>query len=85
MGCIHEIKQAGLRVPDDVSVIGFDDTRYAAITDPPLTTIAQPAELIGQRTMVRILDAVDGIDIGSEPEIVPHKLVLRASTGAPAS
>ncbi|MDJ0878819.1 MAG: LacI family DNA-binding transcriptional regulator [Halieaceae bacterium] len=85
MGCIHEIKQAGLRVPDDVSVIGFDDTRYAAITDPPLTTIAQPAELIGQRTMLRILDAVDGIDIGSEPEIVPHKLVLRASTGAPAS
>ena len=85
MGCIHEIKSAGLSVPADISVVGFDDTRYAAITDPPLTTIAQPAELIGERTMLRILGAVDGEDIGSGPEIVPHRLVVRASTAPPST
>ena len=83
MGCIHEIKAAGLAVPGDISVIGFDDTRYAEVVDPPLTTIAQPAELIGERCMLRILEAVDGKDIGDEPEIVPHKLTLRSSTAPP--
>ena len=83
MGCIHEIKTAGLSVPGDISVMGFDDTRYAEVMDPPLTTIAQPAELIGERSMLRILDAVDGQDIGPGPEIVPHKLVMRDSTAAP--
>ena len=83
MGCIHEIKQAGLSVPEDVSVMGFDDTRYAAVLDPPLTTIAQPAEAIGERTMERILDAVAGKDIGKGPEIVPHRLVVRESTAPP--
>ena len=85
MGCIHEVKAAGLAVPSDVSVIGFDDTRYAAVMDPPLTTIAQPAELIGERTMLRILDAVNGVDIGTGAEIVPHRLVTRESTAEPPS
>lgn len=83
IGCLHAIRSAGLSVPDDIAVMGFDDIRYAAVTNPPLTTIAQPAQLIGERTMLRILDAVDGIDIGSEPELVPHKLVIRESTAAP--
>jgi LacI family repressor for deo operon, udp, cdd, tsx, nupC, and nupG len=82
-GAIHEIKSAGLQVPADISVVGFDDTRYAAILDPPLTTIAQPARAIGERTMLRILHAVDGTDIGGEPEIVPHRLVVRQSTAPP--
>ncbi len=84
MGCLHETKAAGLSVPGDISVMGFDDTRYAEVLDPPLTTVAQPAEQIGERTMLRILDAVDGVDIGAGPEIVPHKLIVRESTAPPA-
>ena len=53
MGCIHAIKAAGLRVPEDLSVVGFDDIRYADILDPPLTTVRQPAEEIGRRVMRR--------------------------------
>ena len=83
MGCIHQLKQASLAVPGDVSVAGFDDTRYAEVLDPPLTTVSQPAELIGEHTMLRILDAVDGIDIGTGPEILPHTLKIRQSTTAP--
>lgn len=81
MGTLHEIKSAKLSVPDDISVIGFDDIRYAEVLDPPLTTIAQPSEEIGERTMHRLCKAIEGRDIGAEPEIVPHKLVIRRSTG----
>ena len=83
MGAVHEIKAAGLRIPEDVSIMGFDDIRYAEVLDPPLTTIAQPAEEIGERTMHRLSRAIAGRDIGVDAEIVPHKLIVRRSTGAP--
>ena len=83
IGCIHEIKSAGLSVPKDVSVMGFDNIRYAEIVDPPLTTIAQPAEEIGERTMRRLCRAIHGRDMGTKPEIVPHQLVVRRSTSSP--
>lgn len=84
MGAMHEIKLANLKVPEDISVFGFDDIRYAEILDPPLSTITQPAEEIGARTMHRLCKAIEGIDIGSTAEIVPHKLTIRSSTAPPA-
>jgi len=81
MGALYEIKSAKLRIPEDISVLGFDDIRYAEILDPPLTTIAQPTEEIGRRTMQRLISAIEGQDIGVEAEIVPHKLLVRSSTG----
>ncbi|GLS26780.1 LacI family DNA-binding transcriptional regulator [Marinibactrum halimedae] len=83
IGAIHEIKAAGLSVPEDISVVGFDDIRYAEVVDPPLTTIAQPAEEIGERTMYRLCKAIDGSDIGLGAETVPHKLIVRRSTAKP--
>ncbi len=80
MACIHEIKSSGLRVPDDISVVGFDDIPYAEIFDPPITTISQPAEEIGEKTMYRMCKVIDGEDISLEPEIIPHKLIIRRST-----
>jgi LacI family repressor for deo operon, udp, cdd, tsx, nupC, and nupG len=84
MGCIHAIKSAGLRVPHDVSVIGFDDIRYAAICDPPLTTVYQPAEEIGQRVMYQLLDEIEqGRNGTAQAEIVPHQLIIRQSAAPP--
>jgi len=85
MGCMHELKSAGLAVPEDVSVMGFDDTRYAAILDPPLTTVSQPAEEIGRRVMQRLLQEIEnGRSKGNaHPEIVPHKLIIRDSAAPP--
>lgn len=84
MGCIHEIKSFSLRIPDDISVMGFDDIRYAEIMDPPLTTISQPAEEIGERVMYRLCREIeDGQRSAGDPEIVPHKLVIRQSVAAP--
>jgi len=85
IGAIHEIKMAGLKVPEDISVMGFDNTRYAHVADPPLSTIAQPAELIGKRTMQRLCKAIEGNDIGLQADIVPHQLIIRQSTAPPNS
>jgi len=80
MGCIHAIKSARLKVPEDVSVIGFDDIRYARICDPPLTTVFQPAEEIGRRVMYQLLDEIEQGRSGEAPaEIVPHRLIIRQS------
>ena len=84
IGCLHEVKTAGLNVPDDISVMGFDDIRYAAVSDPPLTTIGQPAEEIGERAMYRLCRRIEeGSGTSDKPEIVPHKLVIRQSVATP--
>ena len=80
MGCVSELRTSGLDVPGDISVMGFDDIRYASVTQPPLTTIAQPAREIGEHAMLRIIQAIEGEDIGTGIEIVPHRLIVRAST-----
>ena len=86
IGCLHEVKSTGFGVPDDVSIIGFDDIRYAEVTDPPLTTISQPAEEIGERVMYRLCRRIDaGKGTNNSPEIVPHKLVIRQSVAKPAN
>jgi LacI family repressor for deo operon, udp, cdd, tsx, nupC, and nupG len=84
MGCLHEIKSAGLNVPGDISVIGFDDIRYAEVLDPPLTTISQPAEEIGERVMYRLCREIEeGRSENNTPEIVPHRLIIRQSVAEP--
>ncbi len=84
IGCLHAVKATGKRVPEDVSVVGFDDTRYAAVTDPPLTTVRQPAEAIGESVMNRLLAEIDGGSAKSAgPGIVPHELVIRESAAPP--
>ncbi|MEM7359034.1 MAG: LacI family DNA-binding transcriptional regulator [Pseudomonadota bacterium] len=86
MGCIHELKSSGIRVPEDISVMGFDDIRYAEVMDPPLTTIAQPALEIGERVVYRLVKEINRKpEAGKEskaiakPEVVPHKLIVRSS------
>ena len=84
IGALHEIRAAGLEIPADISVIGFDDVRYAEVTVPPLTTISQPAVEIGKRAMDRLCRRIEHDNQGAgEPEIVPHKLVIRESVGPP--
>lgn len=89
IGCLHAIKSAGLAVPADVSVMGFDDTRYAAVMDPPLTTISQPAVEIGERVMYRLCREIEqggrpGKSAGN-PELVPHRLIVRESVATPSA
>jgi len=80
MGCMSEIKNQGLKIPDDISVMGFDDIRYAAVTEPALTTISQPATEIGERVAIRLFKAIEtGHQPNNKPVILPHKLIIRKS------
>ncbi len=83
MGVLEIARRRKLRVPEDVSIVGFDDIRFSAYVDPPLTTIAQPMRQIGEGTVRLLLEILQG---GAAPESVtlPHVLVVRSSTGPPA-
>ena len=84
IGCMHEIRQHGLSVPEDMSVMGFDDIRYAEVIEPALTTISQPAREIGERVAIRLFNAIErGNQPNNQPVILPHKLVIRHSVAAP--
>jgi len=84
IGCMHEIRKHGLSIPQDVSVMGFDDIRYAGVIEPPLTTIAQPAGKIGERVATRLLNAIErGDQPNNQPVILPHKLIVRQSVASP--
>ncbi len=83
IGAIQHLNKAGLRVPADISVAGFDDIRFAEFWQPGITTIAQPAELIGKTSFDVLLKAINGEDMQSEQIILPTRLVERGSTAAP--
>ncbi len=81
-GAMLALHRAGLDIPSDISVTGFDDTPMSEIVWPPLTTVRQPIKEIAERA-VRILieQAPDG---DAELNLLPHNLVIRESTAAPA-
>jgi len=79
LGAIDAIGARGLRVPDDISVVGFDDTRAAALTTPALTTVRQPVTDKGRVAARALLDRLDGAT--PAPVLLPTELIVRASTG----
>jgi LacI family repressor for deo operon, udp, cdd, tsx, nupC, and nupG len=83
MGVLETARRRGLRVPDDLSLIGFDDIRFARCMDPPLTTIAQPMRAIGEGTVRLLLDILSGRTTPPESVTLPHTLVVRESTCPP--
>ena len=83
IGAMGEARAMGLTVPNDLSIVGFDDVRYAEAMNPPLTTVAQPAEEIGERCFRRLMRALAEPGSESGVEIVPHRLVIRSSAGPP--
>lgn len=85
MGVIETARRLSVHVPRDLSVIGFDDIRFARHTHPPLTTIAQPMRQIGEGTVRLLLGILSGDDEMDTPASVTlrHTLVVRASTGPP--
>ena len=86
LGAIRAAKEHGLKVPEDLSVVGFDDIQFAAYSDPPLTTIRQPRAEIGQRVMKLMVQLARGkVPAGADTVILPHALMRRGSTRAPRS
>jgi len=86
LGVLSRLAALGIRVPDDVSVVGCDDVLYAAMCAPPLTTVAMPMELAG-RVAVQLLLARHAK--GAAPDIAHTRmqthLIVRSTTAPPAA
>jgi LacI family transcriptional regulator len=81
LGAIHAIAEAGLRVPDDISVVGFNDLFHASHMTPSLTTMQAPHRAMGARAAERLLAmVVDGVT-PEAPLLMPLTLIVRQSTG----
>ncbi|WCT79129.1 LacI family DNA-binding transcriptional regulator [Novosphingobium humi] len=80
IGAQTAIRERGLRMPDDIALIGFDDMRFAAYASPPLTTIRQPAGELGKAAVGLIKALFDGDSIRESTIILPHELIIRRST-----
>lgn len=83
IGVMHHARQCGLSVPDDLSVVGFDDISFSRYWVPALTTVSQPMRDIGRETVRLLLEILR--DGSSKPASVtlPHKLIIRSSTAVP--
>jgi DNA-binding LacI/PurR family transcriptional regulator len=80
VGALRVLRHFGRRVPEDVALIGFDDSAVALHTDPPLTSVDQPIAEMGREVARLLLAKLDGDDDGSNSEVVlPTRLVIRGS------
>lgn len=82
LGSLRALREADLRVPEDVALVGFDDLTHAATADPPLTTVRQPIQRAGVMAVEMLMDILAN---GAEPAqriVLPTELVVRESCGS---
>jgi LacI family transcriptional regulator len=81
MGALRALRDANLRVPEDVAIAGFDDMPFAARTDPALTTVRQPIHRTGYVAAETLIDLVEHPGSNSRRIVLPTEIVIRNSTG----
>ena len=84
LGALSALAESGLRVPVDVSVVGFDDLRLARFTTPPLTTVHQPAGEIARHATTLLLELAAGHEVQEMLHLLEPELVVRSSTAGRA-
>jgi len=82
IGAFQAIQQAGLRVPDDIAIVGFDDIPQASTSSVPLTTIRQPTQQMGAVAVNALIESIHYPDSNLENTILPTELVIRQSCGS---
>jgi len=80
LGAVRAARARGLCVPDDMSVVGFDDTELMRFTDPPLTTVHQPVTRIVEHAVSMLFAQIDGQHFDSDERLVPCELIVRGTT-----
>jgi DNA-binding LacI/PurR family transcriptional regulator len=82
LGAIRAARRAGLAVPADVSVVGYDDSAFMTCTDPPLTTVRQPIEAIGRAAVQMLTNQIEGAAVSADELFFEPEIVARGSTAA---
>ena len=82
LGAIRAVRRAGLSVPGDVSVVGYDDSAWLNCTDPPLTTVRQPIESMGKSAVALLVNQMETVIAHPEELLFEPELVVRGSTGS---
>jgi len=82
LGAMRQIRCHGLRIPEDISVVGFDDLYISQYINPPLTTVRQPMRQMGRMAMETLLQLFAGVESGNEIR-VPGELIVRESAAPP--
>jgi LacI family transcriptional regulator len=85
LGAVLALKERGIRIPQDMSVVGIDDVPEAAYFDPPLTTLRLDFETLGRQTLHTLLAQIEGRPAPSEPLPRPELMIRRSSGPAPAA
>jgi DNA-binding LacI/PurR family transcriptional regulator len=86
LGVYRAFAEHGLRIPEDVSVVGFNDIPEAQDFSPPLTTIRQDYRAVGAKCVELLLEQLaHGVSDDPVVELVPTSLIVRVSTGPPAT
>jgi len=85
LGVMVELRAGGLEIPRDVSVIGFDDIAFAALAEPPLTTICLPRAELGRRAVEALMTNIEHPERRGVQVNIPTYLITRASTGPAAA
>jgi len=81
IGAMRALTAAGLRIPEDVSVVGFDDIRFSRYTSPPLTTVSQPKNALGREAMTMLIEILNDPQVPPRKRVLSADLVVRGSTG----
>ncbi|MDR2973711.1 MAG: substrate-binding domain-containing protein, partial [Propionibacteriaceae bacterium] len=84
LGAIRAVKKAGLRVPGDISVVGYDDSALMNSVEPPLTTVRQPIEPMGRAAVDCLVSLIDGQILSVKELLFEPELVVRGSTASRA-
>ena len=85
IGVLEILRRAGLDVPGDISVVGYDDSRLARLSHIDLTTVAQDIERITTLAVDRAVDRLDGNPVAHRELVIPPHLLVRSTTAAPRS
>ena len=83
IGVLRSLTAAGIRIPEQVAVVGFDDIFPGDLCRPPLTTVHQPMRMLGERACDRLLERIVTPGLPPQVELLPTELVLRRSCGCP--
>jgi len=79
LGTLRAARELNIRIPEDLSVIGYDDIAPSPLADPPLTTIHQPTTQKGRIAAHLLIDLIEGRELESEQIVLPVELVERGS------